>query len=327
MSEPLLQVEKLSVAFGRAEVVSGISFAIRRGEVLALVGESGCGKSSASLALAGLLPPAAEISAEHINFHTGQTVTDLYRLPEKQLRKIRGGKIAYVFQEPSVSLNPVMTVRSQISEVLELHRPEVSDYDREIIRLLEQVGIPDAAGRLKAYPHELSGGMQQRVMIAMALAGEPELLIADEPTTALDVTVQAQILELLHELQKQRNMAVLLISHNLGVVSALADRIAVMYAGRIVESGTVRQITGEALHPYTRALLAAVPELGREQQKLQTIPGFVPPPSEYSPNCRRKQSSSPDTSVVVTTPEERIYEPDKNHEPDSCQPDRGRRSH
>ena len=286
MSEPLLQVEKLSVAFGRAEVVSGISFAIRRGEVLALVGESGCGKSSASLALAGLLPPAAEISAEHINFHAGQTVTDLYRLPEKQLRKIRGGKIAYVFQEPSVSLNPVMTVRSQISEVLELHRPEVSDYDREIIRLLEQVGIPDAAGRLKAYPHELSGGMQQRVMIAMALAGEPELLIADEPTTALDVTVQAQILELLHELQKQRNMAVLLISHNLGVVSALADRIAVMYAGRIVESGTVRQITGEALHPYTRALLAAVPELGREQQKLQTIPGFVPPPSEYSPNCR-----------------------------------------
>ncbi|MBE6376874.1 MAG: ABC transporter ATP-binding protein [Lentisphaerae bacterium] len=287
MSKNLLDVKNLSVAFGEAEVVSGISFSIARGEVLALVGESGCGKSSASLALTGLLVPSAKISADAINFHSsGCDTVDLNKLSLRQLRKFRGGKIAYVFQEPSVSLNPVMTIRSQIAEVLDLHRPETADYDREIIRLLESVGISDAPNRLKAYPHELSGGMQQRVMIAMALAGNPDLLIADEPTTALDVTVQAQILELLRTLQKERQMAVLLISHNLGVVSYLADRIAVMYAGKIVESAPAGELIKSPRHPYTKALLAAVPQLGKNSARLQTIPGFVPPPSEYPAGCR-----------------------------------------
>jgi oligopeptide/dipeptide ABC transporter ATP-binding protein len=177
-------------------------------------------------------------------------------------------------------------VRAQVAEVLPLHRPEIKDQDSEIIRLLSQVGIPDAPNRLKAFPHELSGGMQQRVMIAMALAGNPELLIADEPTTALDVTVQAQILELLDRLRKERNMAILLISHNLGAVSALADRIAVMYAGKIVETGSKNEIISSPAHPYTKALLAAVPQLGRSCSRLQTIPGFVPPPDKYPAGCR-----------------------------------------
>ena len=293
----LLQAEKLSVAYGKAQVVSGISFAIRRGEVLALVGESGCGKSSTSSALLRLLAPQAAISAEKILYHSPGETVDLHSLPEKKLRKFRGGKIACIFQEPSVSLNPVMTVRAQIAEVLTLHRPEIKDQDSEIIRLLSQVGIPDAPNRLKAFPHELSGGMQQRVMIAMALAGNPELLIADEPTTALDVTVQAQILELLDSLRKERNMAILLISHNLGAVSALADRVAVMYAGKIVETGKVKEIISAPKHPYTRALLAAVPRLGRNCGRLQTIPGFVPPPDKYPAGCRfadRCQSVKPE---------------------------------
>jgi len=282
----LLQVNNLRVAYGKAQVVSDISFTIRRGEVLALAGESGCGKSSASLALIKLLPPQASVSAEQVLFYDKNGEVDLYKLANKELRKFRGGKIACIFQEPSVSLNPVMTVRTQIAEVLSLHRPEIKDRDSEIIRLLSQVGIPDAENRLNTYPHELSGGMQQRVMIAMALAGNPELLIADEPTTALDVTVQAQILELLNDLRKKRNMAVLLISHNLGAVSALADRIAVMYAGKIVETGTVSEIIHSPAHPYTQALLAAVPQLGKACGRLQTIPGFVPSPDKYPAGCR-----------------------------------------
>ena len=286
MADFLLQVEKLSAAYGSAEVVSQVSFSIARGEVLALVGESGCGKSSASLALTGLLPPAAKISAEKILFNPDGNVVDLSKLPEKKLRKYRGGGIAYIFQEPSVSLNPVINVFDQIAEVLELHRPDVTDARQEVIKLLEQVGIPDAPNRLKSFPHELSGGMQQRVMIAMALAGDPQLLVADEPTTALDVTVQAQILELLQKLRKERKMTVLLISHNLGVVGALADRIAVMYAGRIVEIAPRSELISNPRHPYTRALLAAVPVLGKKCGKLQTIPGFVPPPDDYPTGCR-----------------------------------------
>ncbi len=286
MAELLLNAENLTVAFGKAEVVSSISFAIARGEVLALVGESGCGKSSASLALTGLLAPQASAKAEKIDFFSRRGKVDLSKLKPRELRKFRGSGIAYIFQEPSVSLNPVMTVYDQIAEVLDLHCPDIADQKARIIELLEQVGIPDAPNRLRVYPHELSGGMQQRVMIAMALAGEPELLVADEPTTALDVTVQAQILELLQKLRKERNMAILLISHNLGVVSALADKIAVMYAGKIVESGLRQQIISAPAHPYTQALLAAVPRLGGNGGRLQTIPGMVPPPAEYGSKCR-----------------------------------------
>ncbi len=285
MSENLLTVNSLKVAFpaGKTfcEVVSGISFSLRPGEITALVGESGCGKSSACLALTGLAGAAAKVSGEVIFDRT-----NLLELSPRQLRRVRGKGIAYIFQEPGTSLNPVLQIKDQISEVLKLHRPEVKDLKQEIIALLSAVGIPDPERRLTAYPHELSGGMQQRVMIAMALAGRPQLLIADEPTTALDVTIQAQILELLTALRRKNNMALLLISHNLGVVGNIADRIAVMYAGKIVESGSAAEVLTAPAHPYTRALLAAVPQLGSSRGRLQTIAGTVPPPGKYPAGCR-----------------------------------------
>ena len=287
----LLEVKNLTVSFSSGkkdlEVVSQISFSIRRGEILALVGESGCGKSASCLALTGLLPmPPAKYHADSIRFfHDGEAV-ELQALPASRLRKIRGGNIAYIFQEPTASLNPVMRIGEQIEEVLKLHRPEILNRKQEIISLLNQVGITSSESRINSYPHELSGGMQQRVMIAMALAGDPELLIADEPTTALDVTVQSQILELLEQLRKERQMAVILISHNLGVVSRLADRIAVMYAGKIVESGSADEVLFSPRHPYTAALLAALPVPGNRGKQLNTIPGFVPPPGKFPSGCR-----------------------------------------
>lgn len=287
----LLEVKNLSVAFASGkklpEVVSGVSFAIRPGEILALVGESGCGKSATCLALTGLLPsPPAKSKADKIIFRTPDGSIDLSKADHRRMRKVRGGHIAYIFQEPTASLNPVMRIGTQIAEVLKLHRPEIKDHKSEIISLLTKVGITSPESRLTAYPHELSGGMQQRVMIAMALAGNPELLIADEPTTALDVTVQAQILELLDHLRHTGKMAVILISHNLGVVSRLADRIAVMYAGKIVETGSAEDLLFSPRHPYTQALLAAIPVLGGTQKKLNTIPGMVPPPGEFPSGCR-----------------------------------------
>ncbi|MBR7106862.1 MAG: ABC transporter ATP-binding protein [Lentisphaeria bacterium] len=287
----LLEVKNLTVSFTSGkkdlEVVSQISFSIKRGEILALVGESGCGKSASCLALTGLLPvPPAKCSAGGIRFFSGEKDIDLQKLSGAQMRKIRGGSIAYIFQEPTASLNPVMRIGDQIDEVLKLHRPEIRDRKKEIISLLKQVGITSSESRINSYPHELSGGMQQRVMIAMALAGNPELLIADEPTTALDVTVQSQILELLEQLRRERQMAVILISHNLGVVSRLADRIAVMYAGKIVESGTADEVLFSPRHPYTAALLAALPVPGNRGKQLNTIPGFVPPPGKFPAGCR-----------------------------------------
>ena len=287
----LLEVKNLTVSFTSGkkdlEVVSQISFSIKRGEILALVGESGCGKSASCLALTGLLPvPPAKYSADGIRFFSGEKDIDLQTLSGARLRKIRGGSIAYIFQEPTASLNPVMRIGEQIDEVLKLHRPEIRDRKTEIISLLKQVGITSSESRVNSYPHELSGGMQQRVMIAMALAGNPELLIADEPTTALDVTVQSQILELLEQLRRERQMAVILISHNLGVVSRLADRIAVMYAGKIVESGTADEVLFSPRHPYTAALLAALPVPGNRGKQLNTSPGFVPPPGKFPSGCR-----------------------------------------
>ena len=224
----LLDVHNLNIDFaatGRVlPMVSNVSFGIGRGEILALVGESGCGKSISCLALTGLLPsPPARVRADRIHFETPSGTVDLATLPPRRMRRIRGGKIAYIFQEPSVSLNPVFRVGDQIAEVIELHRPEVSDLEGEVISLLKSVGIPAPESRINAYPHELSGGMQQRIMIAMALAGNPELLIADEPTTALDVTIQAQILELVDRIRRERSMAVILVTHNLGIVAQLAD--------------------------------------------------------------------------------------------------------
>ena len=287
----LLKVENLSVGFRSNKkllpVIDGVSFEIARGEILALVGESGCGKSAGCLALTRLNVPPAVISSGRALFEgrSGKKC-DLFALSPKELRKVRGGSIAYIFQEPLSSLNPVCRIGDQIAEVLALHRSDVKDFASETERLLAAVGIPDPGARLMNFPHELSGGMQQRVMIAMALAGNPELLIADEPTTALDVTIQAQIIELLEDLRNKQNASIILITHNFGVVAQLADRVAVMYAGRIVESAPVKELISNPLHPYTRALLAAVPVLGGEKQKLVTIPGSVPTPDNFPAGCR-----------------------------------------
>ena len=285
----LLTVKNLCIAFGsRApHVVANVSFEVERGEILALVGESGGGKSISCLALTSLLPPPpARVSADAILFREGTEEIDLARVSARRLRKVRGGGIAYIFQEPSVSLNPVFRIGSQIAEVLELHRPEVTDRRAEVVELLKLVGIPAPETRVDAYPHELSGGMQQRVMIAMALAGNPKLLIADEPTTALDVTIQAQILELIDDLRRKRDMAVILVTHNLGIVAEKADRVAVMYAGNIVEYAATGQLLKHPSHPYTRALLKAVPHLGGDGKRLSTIPGHVPSADDFAPGCR-----------------------------------------
>ena len=287
----LLEVKNLNVSFlsdGKLlPAVSDISFTVEEGEILALVGESGCGKSITCMSLAKLLPGAARILSGEVKLKTGPgETTDVMKLEGRELRKIRGGKIAYIFQEPSVSLNPVFRVGEQIAEVLELHRPDVADPWKEAEELLKKVGIPDPASRVKLYPHEMSGGMQQRVMIAMAIASHPALLIADEPTTALDVTIQAQILDLLLDLRRTLGTSMILVTHNLGIVSETADRVAVMYAGRIVEMGKVRELIDSPEHPYTRALLAAVPVLGGDSGRLSTIPGSVPLPAEFPAGCR-----------------------------------------
>ena len=301
---PLLEVKNLSIGFRHGgsvlPVVSEVCFSVGRGEVLALVGESGCGKSISCLSLTGLLPKQlAAVSSDGIRFETRDgAVVDLAALPEPRLRGIRGGEIAYIFQEPSASLNPVLTVGRQISEVLELHRPEIEDTDAEAVRLLDQVGIPAAKSRLRAFPHELSGGMQQRVMIAMALAGRPRLLIADEPTTALDVTIQAQILDLLREMRSEYDLSVILVTHNLGIVAEAADQVAVMYAGNIVESAPTAELLGDPRHPYTRALLAAVPVLGDATGRLSTIPGMVPQPEDYPAGCRFCTRCQAETRMV-----------------------------
>ncbi len=281
----LLRVNELRVQFGRGEnparAVDGISFDLREGETLALVGESGSGKSVTALALARLVPqPPGRYAGGAIEYRGN----DVLKLSAENLRELRGGEIAYIFQEPSSSLNPVMRVSEQLHESLRLHRRDV-DPEKEIVELLKCVGLPDPQNVARKYPHELSGGMQQRVMIAMALASRPKLLVADEPTTALDVTVQAQILTLLASLQKQFGMAILLITHNLGLVAEVAHRVAVMYAGKIVEQGPVEKILRDPRHPYTRALLAAVPRLEGSQGTVQGIEGLVPDPRHLPPGC------------------------------------------
>ena len=268
----LLRVEDLRISFRSPRgavttAVHGISFHLEKGEALAMVGESGSGKSISALALARLLPePPAEISGS-IKLDDQEILT----LPPDALRAIRGRRIAYIFQEPAAALNPVFSIRSQITEVIRQHRPEVTDADAECLRWLEEVGITQAADRLDAYPHQLSGGMQQRVMIAMALAGKPDLLIADEPTTALDVTIQKQIIALLADLKKKHGMAILLITHNFGIIRDIADRVAVLFRGNLVEEGPVDQVLTAPAHPYTRALIDCIPRLGQKRRRLTTI--------------------------------------------------------
>lgn len=303
---PLLEVKNLRIGFSSGKkilpAVSDVSFSVEKGEILAIVGESGCGKSVTNMALARLLPmpPAVIRHGEVLLQKRSGDVVDTLKLSPKELRKVRGKEIAYIFQEPSMSLNPVFRIGDQISESILLHRPEVDDPYREAEELLRKVGIPDPADRLKRYPHELSGGMQQRVMIAMALASNPSLLVADEPTTALDVTIQAQILDLLLEVRNSCGTAIILVTHNFGLVAEIADNVAVMYAGRIVEKAPVAELMRNPVHPYTKALLAAVPVPGQTGKRLATIPGAVPLPADYPEGCRfctRCAFAGPERSV------------------------------
>ena len=282
----LLEIKNLKMDFGvgadALRAVDGVSLTIGTGETVCLVGESGCGKSVTALSIAQLvpMPPANYVGGEIL-----LNGRDVLKMSNAELRGIRGGVVSYVFQEPGASLNPVFRIGNQIKESLKLHKPEKAN-DAEVIRLLKLVGIPAPESRIKNYPFELSGGMQQRVMIAMALASEPKLLVADEPTTALDVTIQAQILDLLSELKQRLGMAILLITHNLGIVGDMADRVAVMYAGQIVELSPARELLRRPLHPYTKALMNSVPKLRGDADRLSAIPGNVPRIGNFPPGCR-----------------------------------------
>lgn len=268
----LLTVSNLNIAFRSgddwAPAVNGIDFSITAGKTIAIVGESGSGKSVTCLSLARLLPPDGVCRVGGKIEFAGQSVLEL---DNKELRKLRGAGIAYVFQEPSASLNPVFTVGYQIAEAVKLHAKPGTVVQDRVVELLELVGIRDAAKRADAYPHELSGGMQQRVMIAMALACEPKLLVADEPTTALDVTIQAQIIDLLRKLREQLGMTILLITHNFGIVKGFADEVIVMLRGEIVEQGPTAEVIDNPQHPYTQALIGCIPRLGVKQRRLVTI--------------------------------------------------------
>ena len=286
---PLLEVRDLHISFpaaegGRVRPVDGVSFTLERGRTLALVGESGCGKSLTSLAILRLIPTPGRIDpGSSIRFDD----LDVLALEGEPLRRIRGRRIAMIFQDPMTSLNPVFTVGDQITEVMHAHftisRSDARDAATE---LLQEVGIPDPRARLRSYPHQLSGGMRQRVMIAIALAGKPEILIADEPTTALDVTVQAQILEVLDRLRESHGMAVLLITHDLGIVAGRADRVAVMYAGQIVETAPTATLFANPAHPYTQGLFGSVPRLTGPRSRLSPIAGNVPPAGLWPSGCR-----------------------------------------
>jgi oligopeptide/dipeptide ABC transporter ATP-binding protein len=284
----LLSVRDLSTSFhtsaGIARAVDHVSFDIASGETLGIVGESGCGKSVTALSLLRLIQPPGRISPDsHIDFQG----RDLLALPENEIRAIRGNRIAMIFQEPMTALNPVFTVGDQIAEVARIHdRASRADAWKRAVEMLELTGIPAPADRASSYPHQLSGGMRQRVMIAMALMMKPQLLIADEPTTALDVTIQAQILELLGGLQQRMGMSMLLITHDLGVIAEMARRVIVMYAGEIVEEAPVNELFAAAHHPYTTGLLSAMPRLGAARERLEVIPGTVPPPTEWPTGCR-----------------------------------------
>ncbi len=272
MSSPLLEVRDLSIRFatenGDVHAVKHVSFEMQPGETLAILGESGSGKSVTALSLTRLLPePPA-------NYDSGEILLkgrDILKMPRRDLRSVRGSQIAYIFQEPSTSLNPVFTIRNQIAEAIELHRPEVTDVDEEIVKWLNLVGIVEPEKRMRDYPHQLSGGMQQRAMIAMALSCQPDLLVADEPTTALDVTIQAQIIGQLRELKARLGMGIILITHNFGIISDIADHVAVMFRGEIVEYGETRQVLASPQHPYTRALIDCIPKLGAKARRLTTI--------------------------------------------------------
>lgn len=294
---PLVEITDLEVSFGESQVLRGINLSLHRGEAVGMVGESGCGKSITWLAALGLLPKHAKVSG-----HVKLEGEDLLGIAETRLDRVRGGRIATIFQDPASSLNPVHTVGDQVVEALRLHRSMDRKSARfEARRLFDQVGIPDAAKRLGAYPYELSGGQNQRVMIAMALAGNPDVLIADEPTTALDVTIQAQILDLLQQIRRDNEMTLVLISHDLGVIREICDRALVLYAGKVVEEAPVDLLFSRPSHPYTAGLLAALPRIDGPRRPLMAIPGVVPGPREISSGCTfapRCRSNAPECKTA-----------------------------
>jgi peptide/nickel transport system ATP-binding protein len=298
MDAPLLQVDNLRTWFdtltGTVRSVDGLSFNVRAGQTLGIVGESGCGKSVTALSIMRLVPtpPGRHGGAVH---YRG---TDLLKLPEREMRAIRGNRISMIFQEPMTSLNPVISIGRQIAETVQLHqKASRAEAHNRAVEMLRTVQIPEAERRASEYPHQLSGGMRQRVMIALALACNPEVLIADEPTTALDVTIQAQIVDLIKRLQAERGMGMILITHDLGVVAESCDRVVVMYAGKKVEEADVIDLFDRPLHPYTRALMASMPAMNTSTTRLAEIPGMVPAPSElgkvgcaFAPRCKYANS-------------------------------------
>ncbi|MBI5190619.1 MAG: ABC transporter ATP-binding protein [Nitrospirae bacterium] len=288
MTQPLLSVKGLRTQFttreGKFLAVDGVSLDVNKGEVLGVVGESGCGKSVTALSIMRILPdPPGRVIGGEIIFEG----RDLLKLPESEMRKVRGGRIGMVFQEPMTSLNPVFTVGDQVAEALVEHRSMTNEQAlRRAAELFDLVGLKEPGRLVSQYPHQLSGGMRQRVMIAMAISCEPSLIIADEPTTALDVTIQAQILELLDDIRKKFGTAVMLITHDLGIIAQMADRVAVMYAGRVVEYANTDDIFYDPLHPYTEGLLASLPKPGEKVRRLKAIPGMVPKLTELPTGCK-----------------------------------------
>lgn len=291
-AKAILEVKGLRTSFmteyGEIPAVDGISFQVREGEILGIVGESGCGKSVTSLSIMGLVPqPPGKIVAGEILLEANGKPVNLIKLPERRMRKIRGSEIAMIFQEPMTSLNPVYTIGNQLIEMIRIHRRvKKREAYTQAMEVLKEVGIPRVAEIMREYPHQLSGGMRQRVMIAMAMSCHPKLLIADEPTTALDVTIQAQILELMKKLNHEHRTAIMFITHDLGVVAETCDRVLVMYGGKIVEEGLVRDIVKNPQHPYTRGLIKSIPQLNQKETRLYSIPGNVPKPGSFSKGCR-----------------------------------------
>lgn len=304
----LLRIENLNVQFRTTEgvfrAVRDVSISIRSGETLGIVGESGSGKSVTALSIMNLVPnPPGEVSGEI--FFNGQ---DLLKLPAKDVRKVRGNEISMIFQEPMTSLNPIHTCGKQIMEPLLLHKGFAKkDAKVRALELLKMVGIPLPEQRFKEYPHQLSGGMRQRIMIAMALACRPKLLLADEPTTALDVTIQAQILELMKNLRKEIDSAIIMITHDLGIISEMCDRVVVMYAGQVVESCPLKDLLREPLHPYTEGLLKSIPTITREKQRLHTIEGTVPSPFDMPPGCSFQPRCQYSTTICSEKPPDLIH--------------------
>ncbi|PWH11984.1 MAG: methionine ABC transporter ATP-binding protein [Anaerolineae bacterium] len=311
-AQPLLEVRNLKTYFftedGVVKAVDGVDFQVFPGEVMGLVGESGCGKSVTSLSIMRLISPPGKVVEGEILFDG----KDLLKYTEEQMIHIRGNRISMIFQQPQTALNPVFKVGDQIAEVLDIHQSLGRQAGRaRAVELLKMVGIPDAERRAEAYPHELSGGMAQRVMIAMALACVPDLLIADEPTTALDVTIQAQILDLMRDLREKIGTSIIMITHDLGVVAEMCERVAVMYAGRIVEQTDVKNLFAQPLHPYTQGLIGSIPILGKLKERLEVIPGSVPnlvnlpPGCRFAPRCKARQQHN---LVICTEQEPDLHE-------------------